>query len=76
MKRIDALIEALAEAEHTQWSNWVRFQLKHFTLVNLMRWEILAETPYAKLSEHHKDNNRIEARKSLAVIEEHIDALA
>ena len=69
------LLESLAQLEHDErWSGWhlyeeeKRYQLHQSGEPYLDRWNRLAKTPYSQLSERDKESDRIEVRKSLAII--------
>lgn len=74
----DALLEQLAALEHDRWSRWHRhvracgtwLPTDHLLLQGRMvdRWDLLAETPYAQLSEELKEKDRVEVRRTLAVL--------
>lgn len=78
-----ALLEELAAIEHERWSGWERYREKCVAQVRRggdietheERWLRQRETPYASLAEREKESDRVEARKSLAVVKEHVDQL-
>ena len=72
LKRIlasEEMIETLADIEHERWSRWMRYQFDNWTDENIERWKMLIETSYAELSEHSKESDRKEVRKTLAAID-------
>jgi hypothetical protein len=75
------LVEALAALEHERWSSWERYRetkvdadqnaiLTAHLELNEERWQRLRETPYAELSEREKESDRVEARKTIALLRE------
>ncbi len=69
------LLERLAAIEHDdRWSGWESYRETKKDQIHPsgepyeVRWKRLRETPYAELSERDKESDRIEVRKSLAVI--------
>ena len=64
----EELIEILADIEHERWSSWMRYQFDNWTDEKIERWKALMETPYEDLSEHSKESDRREARKTLDAI--------
>ena len=68
----EQLIEALADLEHERWSGWERYRAKCTSTTGAAaherRWEGQRETPYAELSEKEKESDRVEARKTLALL--------
>ena len=76
-----ALMEQLAGLEHERWSGWMKYQAEHCYLAGIerydrhrsgeafvTRWQRLAKTPYENLTEQEKESDRIEVRKTLAVL--------
>ena len=64
-----ALVEALAAQEHERWSGWEKYRgSKGSNAVNLNRWKRQRETSYADLSEREKESDRVEARKTIALL--------
>jgi hypothetical protein len=71
-----ALLESMAALEHERWSGWERYREKCAAEVRRgtdpesheARWRRQRDTPYAGLSEREKESDRVEARKSLAVV--------
>lgn len=55
-------MEMMAAAEHARWSRWYLWQRDHSTPENVARWDRLAITPYADLSEDLKEKDRYEVR--------------
>jgi len=70
MKKIDVLLEALAELEHEQWAHWTRYLLNNLTEQNIKRWKKQIEIPYTKLSEKEKESDRKWARKVIGNLDE------
>ena len=69
--RMKSLLEALAELEHERWSHWMRWMFDNWTDENVSRWKRQMETSYDFLSEHEKESDRKEARKTMAVLMEY-----
>ena len=75
------ILEPLAALCHEQWTSWMQYLFAHGTLNDdstftidadkARRWARQVCTPYNKLSEQEKEDDRIEARKFLALIVEH-----
>ena len=76
-----ALMEQLAGLEHERWSGWMKYQAEHCYLAGIerydrhrsgeafvTRWQRLAKTLYENLTEQEKESDRIEVRKTLAVL--------
>ncbi len=66
---MDELIEKLAELEHDQWVEWSKSVAGEVSESRLSRWEHFW-VPYSELSEAVKEQDRIWARKVLAVLSE------
>jgi len=74
------LLEKLADIEHARWSGWERYREQCVAAVKRPgdtetheeRWRRLRETPYAELTEASKESDRVEARKTLDAIREHV----
>ncbi len=62
------LLERLAELEHEQWVYWSKGIADDVSPHRLERWERLWALPYAELSEEYKEDDRLHARKVLAVL--------
>lgn len=63
-------VEMLAELEHEQWSEWVSRVIAtedHISPKRLRRWERLSKTPYKKLTEDEKEDDRFYARKAFVL---------
>jgi hypothetical protein len=81
----EALVEALADAEHASWSHWMDYLFEQCRprpeggliippeLVS--RWMRQAATPYSALSEPEKESDRQEVRKILPIIELYLAAM-
>lgn len=75
----DALIEALADAEHASWARWTDYQFGRckanpdgsltIPAALVERWRRQAATPYADLSEAEKESDRKEVREILPLIQ-------
>jgi hypothetical protein len=63
------LLEALADVEHERWSGWERYRETVACDEREGHWKRLRETPYSKLPAHSKESDRVEVRKTLAVIQ-------
>jgi len=65
------LIEKLAKIEHDQWVEWAKSLAENETLskARVKRWKKLY-VPYAELSEESKEQDRVYARKVLAVLKD------
>ena len=69
------LVERLAALAHEQWSGWVEWMFEKWDETHASgetyqaRWRRQMSTSYAELSEAEKENDRIEARKVLAVLQ-------
>ncbi len=75
----NGLVELLADVEHKRWSNWQKY-LHNLCVKNedgsltipkerVKHWELEIATDYKNLPENIKEYDRIEARKSLEVIQ-------
>ena len=63
------LIEALASLEHERWSGWEKYrEVEALDPANQLRWKAQRDTPYSNLPEHSKESDRVEARKTLALL--------
>lgn len=69
------LIERLADQEHERWSGWMRHMFANWNEINVDRWKLLMDTPYAELSEHSKESDRKEARKTMEIVGPLLDQL-
>ncbi len=77
MLRSPELLEALADVEHERWSGWEKYREECVTKgsregdteTHEQRWARLRATSYADLPESSKASDRVEARKSLGVVE-------
>ena len=73
------VIEELADLEHERWSGWMRYLFTKgtdnpdgtFTINadSVRWWRGIMETRYADLTERSKESDRIEVRKTLALLE-------
>ena len=68
-----ALIEALAALEHEQWQAWAHGILatEKLSSKRQRRWARLFIRSYDQLTEQEKEQDRIWARKVLAIVEAH-----
>ncbi|HXI15419.1 MAG TPA: hypothetical protein VNM48_03535 [Chloroflexota bacterium] len=76
------LLERLADQEHARWSGWMNYLFSKCVLVNndegrdhcviptalVERWKQQAATPYFMLTEQEKESDRVEARKTIALL--------
>ena len=73
------LLERLAALEHERWAGWMLYQAEKVEVVDMGlrhpsgesytgRWLRLVHTPYDRLTEQEKESDRIEVRKTLAVL--------
>lgn len=70
------IVEALAALEHERWSGWEKYrdealarEINGRSIQCLeARWERQRNTPYAELSEREKESDRVEARKTIALL--------
>ncbi|MFV9676121.1 MAG: hypothetical protein ACNYVW_00460 [Methanosarcinales archaeon] len=64
-------LERLAALEHEQWTVWSKniMQTEHISLDRRIRWDQLWR-PYAELTEKEKEQDRVWARKVIAIIGE------
>jgi len=69
--------EALADLEHTRWSNWQKYLHSECTAVgdtlvipkgSVEHWRRQIATPYADLTEREKDSDRKEADQTIALL--------
>lgn len=70
------LLEALAHVEHERWSGWEKYRESCVTSkdkdTHEARWKKQRATPYHELSDKEKESDRVEARKSLAIVKSHL----
>jgi len=68
------LLEKLAELEHEQWMEWSKHlnQTENLSEERQKRWKAMW-VPYDQLTVAQKENDRIWARKALAIIEEMLE---
>lgn len=75
------LLEKLAALEYDRWARWMKYLLSKCSWVGsaaglvavippepLRHWQRLIDTKYADLSEEEKEGDRVEARKTLALL--------
>jgi len=72
---LEVLIEELAALEHEQWSAWASSLIQNETLSRsrVDRWGRLL-VPYGQLTDEEKEQDRIWARKALAILNGKITA--
>ena len=63
----DELLERLAELEHEQWVAWSRAVADEVSEERRRRWQAFW-VPYAELPEDVKEQDRVWARKALAIV--------
>ena len=72
----EELLEALAHVEHERWSGWEKYRETCVSSkdkeTHEARWKKQRTTPYRELSDKEKESDRVEARKSLAVMRDHL----
>ncbi len=61
------LIEALAALEHERWSGWERYR-ERASPEKEKRWKRLRETSYTDLTDEERESDRIEVRKTVALL--------
>jgi len=72
------IMEKLADQEHEQWSNWMKYLFTKgvenedgtFTInaESVKRWKRQLETPYELLSEEEKESDRELAKIALGIV--------
>jgi len=75
----DKTLEEMAALEHIRWSKWQKYLHSVCTRNDdgsliipsdkIKRWERQIATPYEELSEAEKESDRIEARKTLKIVQ-------
>ena len=71
------LLEALSGLEHERWSGWHKYCRGKWTPENIERWNRLADVSYDVLPDQgpgSKESDRVEARKTIKVILDVIQA--
>lgn len=73
------MMEQLASVEHDRWSGWMKYMFSKGTFNSdgtwtmpkwaVERWVRQMSTPYENLSAEEKESDRVEVRKTLAVLE-------
>ncbi len=66
---VDGLLEALAEIEHQQWQHWSQAVAPEVSPSTQCKWQD-SWKPYPLLTEELKENDRVWARKVLALLRE------
>jgi len=66
----DALVEALAALEHDRWSRWETYRESVDSPERRDEWKRKRETPYADLTHEEQESDRVEARKTIALLRE------
>jgi hypothetical protein len=83
LRKLDSLVETLADVEHERWSHWQRYmhsvceRTRDGSLVIpaelVERWELQMNTPYSALSEKEKQSDREQVHRYLPIIAEALD---
>jgi hypothetical protein len=83
-RKLENLMEKLADVEHERWSHWQRYvhsKCERTTDGSLVipahlvdRWESQMNTPYSALSEQEKESDREQVRRYLPIIAESFPA--
>jgi len=73
VRKVDELLERLAELEHIQWASWTSYMLDNYTPENVKRWRRQIDTRYEKLSEAEKTSDRHWALKAMAIFSEFVN---
>jgi len=68
-----ALLEVLAEAEHTRWANWMRYQ-QTAPAEKRADWPRKAALAYWGMTNEEQESDRIEARKTLEIVRTYLRA--
>lgn len=63
------LVEELARLEHDRWSRWERYRESVDSAENREMWKRKRETRYSELTDEEKESDRVEARKTLALLQ-------
>lgn len=61
------LLEALAASEHERWAGWMEYQSRA-PAEKVADWPRKVAIPYSGLTNIEQESDRIEARKTLAII--------
>ena len=74
-----SLREQIANREHEQWSDWMKYLFSKCSYTDqghavidsglVSRWKRQMETPYSELPEIEKESDRLEADKILSILE-------
>jgi len=62
------VIEALAALEHERWSGWESYRSERRSVEKEADWRQLRNMAYADLTEQEKESDRVEARKTVALL--------
>lgn len=77
-KRLEGILETLAEEEHRRWAHWQAYMHKNCELQAdgsllipaklVSRWEKQIRTSYSELSEAEKESDREQVRRYLPIV--------
>ena len=82
--REKGFIEKLAYLEHDRWSGWEHYKAKRLAMLEidlpkkkeqLAKWERKSNQTYSELTEAERESDRVEARKTLALLLAELEAL-
>lgn len=63
-------MERLAALEHDRWSRWESYRESVDSPARRAMWKRKRQTPYAALTREEQESDRVEARKTLALLRE------